>query len=773
MKKLLSLLLGFLLYFAVIILFTGYGNVRVHRDFNEHMVNSFLSHALNSTDYLQKFNHYQFWLNDDKLSGTGVTKSGDFHPKDAVAGGYDYYEEGTMSKTPKEWIIHGGYSADIPVIPAGLRHFYNATWPPVQRYLCNTANGKIASFGQGLFANPNINGVDWALGEAGAGTGVEEHYYCWENGKMWMKAAFEEAIESKRNDYMAKAWRSLGETLHMIADQGCPSHVRNDSHPPSTKFLWLFEIGDPDVYEETLSSMAKNKPDTYGNVFNGISNKSLVANLSSKTTVRELAHDLAIFTSNNFFSGETITGTEKNGKKIIPLTNKDYPYDLPLLDNMDKEGFYYTAQIGDVTVKQCCVKSMFSSFTSYTAYPYFDDACVISQAKALFPNIIEAGALTIKLFIPEFKIMFESSGNNSYQGTITHITDDEYHEEIRYNGPVTITIKSSLAQKDFEVQAEDGSFEIEDLELEEDRTLVASINCAGIKIESEEINASVEEEDPNKYSFYIDPDPVIWETKTELTLTAKANKKIALSYYYEWDFGDGSSVVTVNNDSIVHYTYAEANDYFIQAKLYVDNELQDEQTVNAYISENSQPDVDPSVSTQVYVRLSCNFYYENNHSESHWGYTEIGASNYRDQYNEEFPVNWGGKTFSTTFDFSPEKEYKGTIRGSLSGDGRTIESLSVSRTHWDRFGIDTYYTFKLEARNIPFDYISEGDSYDTYEYEVTRKDLENSITHLEYTRTYYDQLYGDSVRTSFTDFNGDLMDGVWIPYLSVTFIDNH
>jgi len=125
--------------------------------------------------------------------------------------------------------------------------------------------------------------------------GVFEHNYTWEIGKKYMKAALEEVNQDKRDKYMAKAWRSLGETLHMIADNGCPPHVRNDAHP----------LGNVDPYEEYFEA-------TDIRMFNtGKIPVSLRESFRKLKTTRKIAHELAVFTNQNFFTNETISGTDK------------------------------------------------------------------------------------------------------------------------------------------------------------------------------------------------------------------------------------------------------------------------------------------------------------------------------------------------------------------------------------------------------------------------------------------------------------------------------
>ena len=112
----------------------------------------------------------------------------------------------------------------MPQVPASLRHFYDPTKPPGDRYLTEIANAVImGSLQKYVLTNPHTDGVEWALGKPGdLSANVQDHYYTWERGKSWMQLALKELSKEKQDEFMAKAWCSLGETLHMITDNGCP-----------------------------------------------------------------------------------------------------------------------------------------------------------------------------------------------------------------------------------------------------------------------------------------------------------------------------------------------------------------------------------------------------------------------------------------------------------------------------------------------------------------------------------------------------------------------
>ena len=281
---------------SLIILLTSYGNSKVHPGINEIIVRSFINMVKDPGTNPPGFKYYFF--NPDLLKqckGIAVTKSGFLQPSDIVwinreitdkiqdteGNLFDLAtlkattDEGAAEKSVTEWISHGGFSADEPELPASLRHFYDPTAHKGKRYLTDITNAKRMGALQRMLKNPEMDGVEWALGKPGdLSFNTQEHSYTWEKGKAWMKMALQEKDENKRSEHMGKAWRSLGETLHMIADNGCPPHVRNDAHPsPLCNYNIIF--GNPDPYEEIIDIIRRDYPNDFLNYFNGLPDKSL------------------------------------------------------------------------------------------------------------------------------------------------------------------------------------------------------------------------------------------------------------------------------------------------------------------------------------------------------------------------------------------------------------------------------------------------------------------------------------------------------------------
>jgi len=499
MKTLLYFRLFLSVIFSLLLIqfFSNYGNKAVHPDLNAMILGAFLKQNSTPTQAEPFFKNYTFlFLSGTTLKGTAVIKDGYFSPNDIAAAGlgYGYSEEGPAEKTVKGWITHGGYSADVPEVPASLRHFYDPTKPAGNRYLTDIANSKImGSLQKYVLTNPKTDAVEWAMGKPGIeALSVQDHFYTWERGKNWIRMALNEQNKKKQNEYMANAWRSLGETLHMIADNGCPPHVRNDAHPSPFLNNNTF-LGNPDPYEEFMDQLKQEKPDVFAQFGKGTPDPDFRNKINSLKTGKEIAHEMAYFTNKNFVTNETISGIDKNGKKIQQLIHPESPYSSPLLQQMkyyESDHTYRTSS----GVKQCADVVYFSDLIPRISEPTVTMECVISQAKALIPNIIVAGKNMIKLFIPKLKVEIQSAENTTVKGMVKHMRDPEYATEIMYNGPVKLVLKDKnfKIKKEIEITAKDGVFETSEFALgSSGNKVTAIIEFGGILINSDPFNCTV------------------------------------------------------------------------------------------------------------------------------------------------------------------------------------------------------------------------------------------------------------------------------------------
>lgn len=470
MKRQVAFFTGMAAYIAAVILLSGYGNVYVHREFNSNILKGFVEKFTGSETALEKFKYYSFDLDGGKqLSGPAVTNGGLIQAQESEK---KYYMD--------KWIEEGGYSADEPELPASFRHFYDPTQAPGDRYLKDHLEYLENKLGGYIQFNPRIDQLDWAVGHP-------DNNWSWNNGIAYVKAALETSNEDERGANMAKAYRCLGSTLHMIADFGCPAHVRDDSHPaPFEDYAVISYFGSPDPYEELFNNI-------YGDIHDWADN-SVDENLSSyfrsANRVEKIAHKMAVYTNENFFTNQTLSGYG-----VMPQIHPEKTYPYPNLDQCTyhQPSYTFRKMISGREVLMCKDLAYFWYVIPDRGYPYIDFDCVRSQGEALVPQIVEAGANAIRLFIPELEVKITTFNGGYITGTVTHKTDSVYTEPIIYRGKVDI-FRADNDEKIGSVNAAAGSFE-GDLNVPNETVLYAMITFGNISVKSPDFTGG-------KYSYF-------------------------------------------------------------------------------------------------------------------------------------------------------------------------------------------------------------------------------------------------------------------------------
>lgn len=445
MKRTIYFIIGCFAFLLVNLIFSNYGNKEVHRNINSAIIEKFKSNLDNEVASMAKFEKYTFRSSSTRsFKGKAITAGGQFNIKEELSG-----------KNTSQWIIHGGYSADEPEVQASVRHFYNPTKPEGERYLQDHLDF-IKDWTVPLTNefNVSIDHLEWSLHH-------EEHEYNWDNGKALMENAIYYPNQDEKSSNLASAFRALGETLHMIADLGCPAHVRDDAHP-------VFGIGgyaitgSPDIYEEEMEGL----PNVYELFGEGNVDPNLQRTFDSAETIEEIAKTLAVFSNKNFFTNQTITGS----KRLSIIHTGFDCFTSPWLEecSYNESEFTFTKNIAGAEVIMC--KDNYYSYFSgnYRDQPYFDTECVKSQAAVLIPQIMEAGAHVFRLFMPalEVEILSVDQETKLVKGQVNHLTDAEYPKEIKYNGEVILydadsrkeVAKSTCLDGNFEFQLSNREF---------------------------------------------------------------------------------------------------------------------------------------------------------------------------------------------------------------------------------------------------------------------------------------------------------------------------
>jgi len=480
MKKIINILAGIFAYTLCAILYLGYGHTETHVPLNTSIGLRFLEMtSTNSFNDKTKFKNYEFnWNNDQqpKLVGPAITK--DYYTS------YSESDEVDLGYTPLEWISKGGWMEDEPWGPASICHFYDPKGIDGGKKYLTDNSGKV----EWLVSIPKT----WYTRDAKSWVTGTENRYGWRKAKEYVVKALQEPNGAIRNNLMAKAYRCLGQSLHLVADMGCPPHVRNDSHPPKVSFL----VGDPDPYEDICKKL-----DTYTLIKATASNSGLKTAVSGTQKFEDIFESLSVFTNERFYSGGTI-----NTDRYKPKIRSNNPYLSPLMTEAEynkTEYTYYKTYEGNVKVKMCKDKvpvpfAFIFGKDSTRGRPYLDYECVESMAAALMPNVAEAGANVIRLFVPSLKMEITEAKPDSggiIRGKVSYTlpsADDEYlglfNSDDLYNGPVSLFVNGNDTK--IKVNAKKNKFEFKldgkVKDFKKDDIALTKLEFGGIILKSDE-----------------------------------------------------------------------------------------------------------------------------------------------------------------------------------------------------------------------------------------------------------------------------------------------
>ncbi len=278
----------------------------------------------------------------------------------------------------KDWIIDGGYSADEPEATMALAHFYDPKAPAGQHYLTDQQFlVNFVSHYNSEYANPGIDAVQWAFHGENWGTAFDQKY-SWADGKDYLTQAL--ASPDAGNVNYGQAWRSLGETMHLMADMTVPAHVRNDGHAKA--------LGDPDPYESSTTGklVAANAGYT-------------PAPLDYGQSPEQLMISVAAYVNTNFLSQDTIP--------LPPgISSPWHKYALPSIDGLtpDSKGYLHRTINGrDIRIAK--TRSLWSKLFATGQQLYMVDSNVVDdQRTILVPTAIKADEMLVSKFLPRFKV---------------------------------------------------------------------------------------------------------------------------------------------------------------------------------------------------------------------------------------------------------------------------------------------------------------------------------------------------------------------------------
>lgn len=372
-----------------------------HREINRIALDLFRQEIMPSDTYLRNSS-----LEGEECSGVA------WDPSDGARNMPPKIEH-TRRKSMEQWIIDGGWSADEPEWTMALVHFYDPTNPGRDWLTDQQCVVRILNSLSSVIDNPEISAIDWTFDTFDPSK--EEIYldyfvqdYSWEDAKKYYKDAL--ASTERNNENYGKAWRALGETMHLMADMTVPAHVRNDGHAAA-----LF---DADPYESsTRSSHIQSYSDQV--IYPP-------ARLNYRDSPRSLMHNVAAFTNSNFLSKDTVPPPTGHTSNVF------HTYPAPSIDGLtpDANGYLH-AYVENRDIRIAAQRSWFSIWSETLPNPSYtiDNRVVIDQRSVLVPTAIRASAALLDRFLPRFEVKVTKketepgSGRYKVHGEIVQATD--------------------------------------------------------------------------------------------------------------------------------------------------------------------------------------------------------------------------------------------------------------------------------------------------------------------------------------------------------------
>jgi hypothetical protein len=383
----------------------AYNNVGSHPTINQMAFDTFVSQYMPADQYLKSAS-----LNGGMADGIA------WDPQDGGAWHWRNTEP-ERAKTIEQWLISGGFSADEPEIDMALKHFYDPVRTP--HYLTDWINDFPGGEG---YVNPYEDAYTWAFAD-------NSNPYGFGNGEMYYQLALADTDPNTVN--YGKAWRSVGETMHLIADMTVPAHVRNDAHVPYMGY-W-----DPYEYFTDASDV-----DMYSSLYGASSSLSYHAAYTTDSDIRTLFKSEATWTNQHFFSRDTVpvygSTTTANGESLYPSPAVTWTPDF--------EG-YLTTTVDGRTLN--LTRQSLAGLIWKTPYLVVDQIVCNDQRSILIPTAIKSSAAVLDAFLPRFKVAVDSvtpdpenEGCYYVAAHIQHIATREWPDDLTIRNGAYVLIGS-------------------------------------------------------------------------------------------------------------------------------------------------------------------------------------------------------------------------------------------------------------------------------------------------------------------------------------------
>jgi hypothetical protein len=382
---------------------SGYGNDGPgggpHRRLNALALSRFIKMAANDPilrfyDFRPTAERYGLALSTPlfQVESRTVTKPGSWRRGEPLWGGVTstFIEEGDVRSPFPWWVEEGGFTADEPESFMALRHFYD----PLARgtdaetgrqaaYLTDALDAWISPLLMGH--NPRMDAKTWATTES-------PFSFLWGRDTLATIADMDFGDRNRGREFGA-VWRSLGETLHLLADMTVPAHVRNDAHPGS----WIKKTLNGDPYEDYVDAGVVSQCAAWPTP------EAVLASIQASHDPGVLFHAVALFTNRNFFSKDTISGRDGLTGSPVEPANGTPAYPAPKL-----EFYAFDPSGGGAGYYQTPNKTFAAAFRDKKGGHTVTSPTVTGQALALIPAAVEAEVKLIDMFMPRLRVIVDS-----------------------------------------------------------------------------------------------------------------------------------------------------------------------------------------------------------------------------------------------------------------------------------------------------------------------------------------------------------------------------
>jgi len=656
----------------------AWDNVEGHPFINEFAYNNFVGQWMPSDQYLKQ------------ASLDGSARGESWELKDGTSF-TERIAPHTRTKSIKDWLMEGGFSADEPELDMSLVHFYDPVREP--HYLTDSINDIPLEMGKAY--NPTTDAYQWAFESFG-------NPFSFANGEQNFLAAL--ASKDPNDINYGKAWRAVGETMHLISDMTIPAHVRNDAHIPHfgmwDSLEFFTKSADIAIYGTPGTSLpATSDFGDYHTAYN------------TQKDIRSLFKEVATWTNHNFLSRDTVP---QYGSDLTPNGKKAYA-SPPVTIDPNFSGYYTTTFDG--IDKFPLARASITGFIWKTPSLVVDQTVCNAQRSVLIPTAIKASAAVIDAFLPRFEVKIDKAepdskvqGNYVVSAHIKMIPTREWHNDlkIRNGAHIIVDAKDTVITTDNNLDNSDTLNTIRySLPAGAGGKITVYYNFGGYKISSPEFKIAT--------TVSIDPSTLNGEPNKDYTFTAKVDNPPS-GAQYKWSV-NGKQVQSSTDTSLkTKFPDAAGTVSYTIAVILLDGKGKEIDSAKAAVNiakaetpaDTPKPSglqkytelvVQATMKVKVYINVPPN------KPDATTLLSDILTGEYNNTGNSNgysIPITWSGASFSGSSHFSGDSDITETASGSVSSDGSTITVLNYSRKSVSKDGrVDEV---QMQAKNIPISY---------------------------------------------------------------------